>query len=45
MLDRKILLGTTMIAGVAALAVAMPSASFAQTTPAPASTTDRKSVV
>ena len=39
MLDRKILLGTTMIAGVAALAVAMPSASFAQTTPAPASTT------
>jgi iron complex outermembrane receptor protein len=39
MLDRKILLGTTMIAGVAALAVAVPSVSFAQTTPAPASTT------
>lgn len=39
MLDRKILLGTTMIAGVAALAVAVPSASFAQTTPPPAATT------
>lgn len=39
MLDRKILLGTTMIAGVAALAVAVPSVSFAQPTPAPASTT------
>ncbi len=38
MLDRKLLLGTTVIAGfAAALAVAMPSVSFAQTTP-PAST-------
>ncbi|MBI5939937.1 MAG: TonB-dependent receptor [Caulobacterales bacterium] len=39
MLDRKILLGTTMIAGIAALAVAVPAVSFAQTTPAPATTT------
>lgn len=38
MLDRKLLLGTTVIAGfAAALAVATPSVSFAQTTP-PAST-------
>jgi len=38
MLDRKLLLGTTVIAGfAAALAIATPSVSFAQTTP-PAST-------
>ena len=40
MLDRKLLLGTTVIAGfVAALAVATPTVSFAQTTP-PATTAD-----
>jgi len=39
MLDRKLLLGTTVIAGfTAALAVATPTVSFAQTTP-PAATT------
>jgi len=40
MLDRKLLLGTTVIAGfAAALAVATPTVSFAQTTP-PATTAD-----
>ena len=40
MLDRKILLGTTMIAGVAALVAAVPSVSFAQTTPPAATAAD-----
>ncbi|MCF8503946.1 MAG: TonB-dependent receptor [Caulobacter sp.] len=40
MLDRKLLLGTTVIAGfAAALAIATPTVSFAQTTP-PATTAD-----
>ncbi|HRD45944.1 MAG TPA: TonB-dependent receptor [Caulobacter sp.] len=39
MLDRKLLLGTTVIAGfAAALAVATPAVSWAQTAPAPATT-------
>lgn len=41
MLDRKILLGSTVIAGfAAALAVAAPTASFAQTAPKPAASDD-----
>ena len=46
MLDRKFLMGTTVIAGLAAMVVATaPTASFAQTAPADSQASDEEAEV